>query len=463
MSAMAEDGPPTLLWAREYFPESICYFNHVIQTYDGGYAVCALVSGQHHPILRFSADGDTLWSAADTFFVPSCYWLEELPNHDILGTGVARLASGYSFGLFLVRIDQSGQLLWARLYDRTPENDFGLCGALLPDGGFAVCGYTDDYDAWLLRTDSQGDTLWTRVWEPGWARARRVVYHDNGLVMFVDGSFGYGPLLIRYDMDGDLEWVSDFTGEFESSTDWGGSMCLTPGGGGYTFASEYYSWIVGADWSGEEQWSQEVYGASGRIGLSINPTMDGGYIFSGTGGHWSPPQTVDIHYAPADTGSTWDGWLVKMDSLGNDEWHVFNSLGARDNYFNCVQQLSQGGYIVAGQIWDTVHSDWNGYLLRYAPETGIGGEENPEPILQLHPSSNPFRSSVSIICEGDALPGQLMVYDITGRLIRSLSERQGSSFTWDGCDAAGDQVPAGTYLIQGAVDGQVSSIRVVKL
>jgi flagellar hook assembly protein FlgD len=79
------------------------------------------------------------------------------------------------------------------------------------------------------------------------------------------------------------------------------------------------------------------------------------------------------------------------------------------------------------------------------------------------PSCNPFNSSVTIACEGDPIPGQLMVYDITGRLIRSLSDREGSSFTWDGLDASGADVPTGTYLIQGAVDGQVSSVRVVRL
>jgi hypothetical protein len=81
----------------------------------------------------------------------------------------------------------------------------------------------------------------------------------------------------------------------------------------------------------------------------------------------------------------------------------------------------------------------------------------------MTPSCNPFTSSITITCEGESLPGQLMVYDITGRLIRSLSDRQGSSFIWDGMDASGADVSTGTYLIQGAVDGQVSSIRVVRL
>jgi hypothetical protein len=466
LSVMAEDGPPTLLWQREYFPDRIAAFNCVIETYDGGFAVAAAVpgtNGNNRPVIRFDNEGNMLWYAGNAYYSQSAFWVEELPDHSLISTGGVMLASGEDVDLYLFRIDPSGQLVWAKTYAGSSEDDRGLCCTLLPDGGFAVCGYTDDYDPWLLRTDSQGDTLWTRVFETGWARARRVVYHDGGLVMYVDGSYGYGPLLIRYDLDGNLEWVSDFTGEYESSTDWGGSMCLTPGGGGYTFASEYYSWIVGADWSGEEQWSQEIYGDMGRIGLSINPTMDGGYIFSGTGSHWSPPQTVDIHSAPADTGSTWDGWLVKMDPLGNHEWHVFNSIGTRDNYFNCVQQLSQGGYIVAGQIWDTTGvGSWNGYLLRFAPETGIEGGGSSRSGLVLHPSSNPFSSSVTITCSGEPLPEELLVYDLSGRRVRSLASL-GSSFTWNGQDASGRQVPVGTYLIQGALEGEVSSVLVVRL
>jgi hypothetical protein len=95
---------------------------------------------------------------------------------------------------------------------------------------------------------------------------------------------------------------------------------------------------------------------------------------------------------------------------------------------------------------------------------GIGDDSTEtEPPLALGASCNPLSENVTITCEGPSLPGQLMVYDITGRLIRSLIDRQGSSFLWDGTDGSGEETPTGTYLIQGAVDGQVSSIRVVKL
>jgi hypothetical protein len=99
----------------------------------------------------------------------------------------------------------------------------------------------------------------------------------------------------------------------------------------------------------------------------------------------------------------------------------------------------------------------------YLPQ-GIGDEAGvEETALVLNPSSNPFTSSVTIICEGDTLPSQLKVYDITGRLVRSLSDHQGSSFLWDGRDVSGIEVQPGAYLIQGAIDGQMSSVRVVRL
>lgn len=96
-------------------------------------------------------------------------------------------------------------------------------------------------------------------------------------------------------------------------------------------------------------------------------------------------------------------------------------------------------------------------------QNGVEGGEPVHGLLTLTPSCNPFTSSVTIACEGDALPGQLVVYDITGHLIRSLSDPEGAAFTWDGRNGSGIEVPAGTYLIQGSVDGQVSSIMVVRL
>ena len=79
-------------------------------------------------------------------------------------------------------------------------------------------------------------------------------------------------------------------------------------------------------------------------------------------------------------------------------------------------------------------------------------------------SSNPFSGMLSIEVAGSLESPELGVYDIAGRPIRSLGDGQGAStFLWDGTDAAGNEVPPGTYLIQGVSAGRLASVRVVKL
>jgi hypothetical protein len=465
VAAFAQDGPPSLMWVVEP-PDWIHEVQHIIPAQGGGYIAAAVPSTAHKPIIRFDETGNVLWEAGYCG-IGFAYWVEQLPDGSIVATGWGTDPEQTISGLWITKVTSSGAPIWYKIYWLASGSSRlsveGRCITELPDGGFAICGHVQDDNAWLLRTDAQGDTLWTRVWDNGGhERARRVIYHDSGLTVYVS-DYGGHPWLLRYSMGGDLEWVVDYSA-FSLLSYIGGSMCLAPDGG-YALATAMYSSLVHTDWSGQEEWREEITGSSRRLGLSLDPTMDGGYIFSGWGDYWEGPLgSVEMHSACVDTGLHQDGWLVKLDGLGQTQWAIYNSQGSRQNYFNCARQLSQGGYIVAGQIWDHVHSDWNGYLLRYAPETGIESDpDRQEQGLSLSPSCNPFSYSVTVTCQGPSLPGQLMVYDITGRLIRSLSDRQGSSFLWDGRDASGAEAPTGTYLIQGALDGQVSSLRVVKL
>lgn len=204
---------------------------------------------------------------------------------------------------------------------------------------------------------------------------------------------------------------------------------------------------------------------------------------------YSPPSESTV-YCPAMTQGPWDGslhlvWLeddnsgeirlirhaiidlegdfivepyTAYDYTDEDPENISYLVAASNTAGDLFVAYSEGDPSLPG-YW--IRLGWldHNYLGIVDQEGGSGGAAP----LSMTPSCNPFTSSVTITCESDALPGQLMVYDITGRLIRSLSDREGSSFTWDGNDGSGTQVPTGTYLIQGAVDGQVSSIRIVKL
>ena len=382
--------PPALLWEREYFSDRQATFYHAIQTSDDGFAVAAYVQGftaGNRPVIKLNSVGDILWYAGNTFYTQGCRWIEQLPDSGYIATGSAIVEAGDPVGVYLLRVGKNGSIIWTKIYTPSTNRDVGYCVTPLPDGGFAVCGEYDEYDAFVMRTDASGDSLWTRVFDlSGAQRAFRVIYWDNALTVFQWA--GMGPRILRYSMDGDLLWDQYWPGTFPiQSGYWGGDMCLASNGG-YVFCTGYQSLIAQTDWEGNLIWHVPIPGGSEREGLSVNPTMDGGYIFSGWEGVFGYPEDTHapelIEYSPpVDTGWTQDGWLVKLDSLGNSEWHINNELADRHNIFYCARQLQGGGYIVSGRRG--IHA----YLLRYAPETGI--EEGS--ILPVQPCSiNPLQT-----------------------------------------------------------------------
>ena len=57
---------------------------------------------------------------------------------------------------------------------------------------------------------------------------------------------------------------------------------------------------------------------------------------------------------------------------------------------------------------------------------------------------------------------ELLVYDLSGKLVRELTEREGNTFIWDGCDSSGHEAPSGSYIIRGVVEERSASVRFVK-
>ena len=81
---------------------------------------------------------------------------------------------------------------------------------------------------------------------------------------------------------------------------------------------------------------------------------------------------------------------------------------------------------------------------------------------------NPFDRSTTIgFAMAEAGPVRLMVFDLSGRLVRSLLDQRLESgehrVTWDGCGEDGSLLPSGMYLQRLDRDGRSSCSRVMRI
>ncbi|MBL0061276.1 MAG: hypothetical protein IPP40_07275 [bacterium] len=74
---------------------------------------------------------------------------------------------GNGYQGFLLKCDANGDSVWMRMYGGSGNESFNAV-ELAPSGGFVIAGYTTSYgaggyDAWVIETDENGDTLWTKT------------------------------------------------------------------------------------------------------------------------------------------------------------------------------------------------------------------------------------------------------------------------------------------------------------
>ena len=216
VASAATMSPPAIEWERLYFPGYWSRFNCITETGDGGYAAAITVSvsaNTANSFYRLSATGDILWAARSDLDNQGGQVVKELQNGDFIVAGFGRELPSSSIALMIGKYSSTGQEIWTKLYNSPyTGSEIALSFDLLPDGGFAICGDIDPAEgmnqAWILRTDSQGDTLWTREWGwIKWDRARGILCIDNVITVLCSGRLEGDPggtYIVRYSLSGDL-------------------------------------------------------------------------------------------------------------------------------------------------------------------------------------------------------------------------------------------------------------------
>jgi hypothetical protein len=276
--------------------------------------------------------------------------------------GETRLNLGHP-DFWLVKTDAKGDMEWNQTYGGI---SIDRANSLIQtsDGGYALAGETSsfgagEWDSWLVKTDANGNMEWNQTYggTHGDNAISVVETSDGGFALAGNtDSFGAGTVnfwLVKTDGLGNMEWNRTYG---ESDTNFVFSMIKTSDGG-FALAGDLHShdagvenfWLVKTDGSGNMDWNQMYGGADVDIAFSLVETSDGGYVLAGE--------------TKASPAGDFDFWLVKTDTLGNEEWNRTYG-GANDDFANSVVQTSDGGYAIAGDTLSFGVGDHDLWLIK---------------------------------------------------------------------------------------------------
>jgi hypothetical protein len=265
--------------------------------------------------------------------------------------------------ILLMKTDLSGNQLWSRTFS-LGLNDIARSVQQTQDGGFIIAGMTEvnpqTFDPFLIKTDSEGNIQWSQQYDYGFGEDDRAhsVYQtsDGGYILagqtwLFHGPFGnYDMYIIKTDLNGNVQWTKIFFREEQGGDVALGIQQVSDGGyiiGGFTQSSQWASYIIRTDGSGNPVWSNIYPGEWQSECYDIQSTPDGGFIYTGTESNFT-----------TDT----DVLLVKLNGDGVLQWKkIYGTVEADQGEF--LQQLSDGGYVIAGMS-ATQSTSYDMYVVR---------------------------------------------------------------------------------------------------
>ena len=281
----------------------------------------------------------------------------------IITGGTESFGNGSS-DVYLIKTDANGIEQWSQTFGGT-SYEVGNSVQQTTDGGYIITGYTQSFgngnsDVYLIKTDGNGDSIWTQTFGGTSFDEGRSVQQtaDGGYIitgeMYYFGNGNSDVYLIKTDVNGIEQWSKTFGGTDE---DFGYSVQQTTDGG-YVITGRTESfgngnsdvYLIETDDLGVEQWTKTFGGIGNDMGFSVQQTTDGGYIITGTANGIS---NIDA-----------DVYLIKTDDLGVEQW-TKNFGGANIiEEGSSVQQTTDGGYIITGYKYSISVGNIDVYLIK---------------------------------------------------------------------------------------------------
>ncbi len=428
VSAPAIADAPDTLWTKTYGGTSGDYGESVQECASGGFIITGMTysfgTGSCDVyFIRTNANGDTLWTK--TYGGTSSEWgssVQECAGGDFIIVGETKSFGTGNYDVYLIRTNADGDTLWTKTYGGT-DYDYGYSVQECAGGGFIIAGETssfgaDSSDVYLIRTNTDGDTLWTKTYGGTGDDYGSSVQECAGGGFIIAGqtrSFGAGSrdvYLIRTDANGAPLWTKTYGG---TSDDYGSSVQECAGGGfiiaGITYsfgAGSFDIYLIRTDADGDTLWTRTYGGTSYDKGKSVQECADRGFIIAG--------------YTTSFGAGGYDVYLIKTDANGALLWtRTYGGTG--DDYGYSVQECAGGGFIIAGKTISFGDGSMDVYLIRIS-ETGVEEETGNRHkaigiSLEVYPNPS-FGNALIKYGVTEKADISLGLYDISGRLVKTL-------------------------------------------
>lgn len=315
----------------------------VLQTSDGGYALFGYTTSY--------GAGSLDWYFVKTDLLGNEEFSKTYGGSDnetikeaIITSDDNYLLGGYTYSfdlgqgdMYVIKIDASGNELWKKTFGSSNSSEVCYSVSETSDGGFVLGGSNLD----IIRIDTSGNEVWNKRFDNINTSGDFYSVKENSDGSFMATGWGYinnnvkrDIILLKIDASGNELWHKFFGG---SNDDFVLSGILTTDGGyllgGYTFSS----------------------GAGAADGYLIKTDSSGNEEWSQTYGE-SDDETIQSVIESSDGGYIFTGskrppsggsndvWVVKVDSSGNEEWNkTFNG----SNGYSIIES-ADGGIVIGG-------------------------------------------------------------------------------------------------------------------
>lgn len=291
-----------ILWTQTYGGAGQDNGWSVLETRDGfllaGYTRSFGSGGFDFYLIKTNAEGESEWfETYGGVGEDRCWALAPTSDGGFVLAGETTSSGAGERDFYLVKTDSSGTEMWSRTYGGE-KGDRCFSVAQADDGGYLLAGQTysegaGDRDVYILKTKANGEMEWSQTYGGPASDVGHCITRTSDSSFVVTGyttSFatdGDDPYLIKIDSQGQTMWTRVLSLDGINHTITGEQA--TDGGFYLVGFSEYRqegavaALLVKADPEGRLEWHRDILRTNRgqSFGYTVRATTDGGCVFTG--------------------------------------------------------------------------------------------------------------------------------------------------------------------------------------